>query len=42
MDVKSVSSFVSSAGLTLEQHLWPASLKFGENLIYNNEDEFFP
>lgn len=28
VDVKSVSSFVSSAGLTLEQHLWPASLKF--------------
>ncbi|XP_078375377.1 protein ELYS-like isoform X3 [Oculina patagonica] len=28
VDAKSISNFVSSAGSTLEQHLWPASLKF--------------
>ena len=31
VEVKSLSSFMSVAGSTLEQHLWPSSVKFGKN-----------
>lgn len=29
VNAKSMGSFVSTAGSTLEEHMWPASLTFG-------------